>query len=117
LIVEDSLTTRELEKNILKSAGFQVDTAVDGIDAFNKIAEEKPDLIVTDIQMPRMDGFKMTEKLKQDTKYKNIPVVMVTALVKDEEKRRGIEVGADAYITKTSFNQAYLIEIIERFIG
>jgi two-component system chemotaxis sensor kinase CheA len=117
LIVEDSLTTRELEKSIMISVGYDVDTAVDGVDAFNKIASVKPDLIITDVQMPRMDGFVMTEKLKHDTKYKEIPVIMVTALAKDSERKRGIEVGADAYITKSDFDQTTLVEIIEQLIG
>jgi two-component system chemotaxis sensor kinase CheA len=117
LIVEDSLTTRELEKSIMTSVGYFVETAVDGIDALNKIATSKPDLIITDIQMPRMDGFRMTEKLKQEAKYKDIPVVMVTALARDAEKKRGIELGADAYITKTDFDQSHLVDIIEQLIG
>ncbi|UCC10996.1 MAG: hybrid sensor histidine kinase/response regulator, partial [candidate division WOR-3 bacterium] len=117
LIVEDSLTTRELEKSILTSVGYDVDTAVNGVDALNKIFERIPDLIITDVQMPEMDGFQLTKKLRTDTKYQEIPVVMVTALAKDEEKRRGIEAGADAYITKTDFDQANLVETIERLIG
>lgn len=117
LIVEDSLTTRELEKSILTSVGYDVDTAVNGVDALNKIFERAPDLIITDVQMPEMDGFQLTKKLRMDARYQEIPVVMVTALAKDEEKRRGIEAGADAYITKTDFDQANLVVTIERLIG
>lgn len=117
LIVEDSLTTRELEKSIMVSVGYEVDTAVDGVDALNKIASIKPDLIITDVQMPRMDGFVMTEKLKRDKKYKEIPVIMVTALAKESEKKRGVEVGADAYITKSDFDQTKLVGVIEQLIG
>jgi two-component system chemotaxis sensor kinase CheA len=117
LIVEDSLTTRELEKSIMVSIGYDVATAVDGVDALNKIASVKPDLIITDVQMPRMDGFLMTEKLKRDRKYKEIPIIMVTALAKDSEKKRGIEVGADAYIAKSDFDQTHLVGVIEQLIG
>ncbi|UCC12831.1 MAG: response regulator, partial [candidate division WOR-3 bacterium] len=99
------------------SVGYDVDTAVNGVDALNKIFERKPDLIITDVQMPEMDGFQLTKRLRQEAKYQEIPVVMVTALAKDEEKRRGIEAGADAYITKTDFDQANLVETIERLIG
>jgi two-component system chemotaxis sensor kinase CheA len=117
LIVEDSLTTRELEKNILKSLGYEIATAVDGVDALNKINEQKPDLIVTDIQMPRLDGFELTKKIKDDSKYKDIPVVIVTTLDSEEEKKKGIEIGADAYITKSSFDQTNLVNTIESLIG
>jgi chemotaxis protein histidine kinase CheA len=116
LIVEDSFTTRELEKSILEAQGYQVDTAVDGLDAMDKLSKNKPALIVTDIQMPRMDGFELCHMVKQNEQFKDIPVVMVTALEKEEDKRRGIEVGAAAYITKSSFEQKNLLETIERLI-
>jgi two-component system chemotaxis sensor kinase CheA len=117
LIVDDSLTTRELERNILEASGYDVHVAVDGLDGLNKVSEGRFDLIISDVQMPRMDGFHMVERLKQNEQYKDIPVIMVTALQKDEEKRRGIEVGASAYIVKSSFDQAALLDTIERLIG
>jgi len=117
LIVEDSFTTRELERSILEAQGYDIATAIDGLEAIDKISQAKPDLIVADIQMPRMDGFEMCRTLKKNDEYKDIPVVMVTALEKEEDKRRGIEVGAEAYITKTSFDQKNLLETIERLIG
>ena len=116
LVAEDSLTTRTLEKNILEAAGFDVTTAVDGAEALTKLHEQSFDVVVTDVQMPRMDGFGLTERIKKDDRFKNIPVVLVTALQTEADKRRGIEAGADAYITKGTFDQKRFLEIIQRFI-
>ncbi|MFH1413260.1 MAG: response regulator [Candidatus Omnitrophota bacterium] len=117
LVVEDAFSTRELEKSILEGQGYFVDTAVDGLDALDRLVGVKYDLIVSDIQMPRMDGFQFCKTIKQNEDYKDIPVVMVTALGKEEDKKRGIEVGASAYIVKTAFDQSNLIDTIERLIG
>ena len=117
LIVDDSLTTRELERSILEASGYNVTVAVDGLDGLNKVSEQAFDLIISDIQMPRMDGFQMVEKLKQSNQFSDIPVLIVTSLQRDEEKRRGIEVGASAYIVKSSFDQANLIDTIQMLIG
>ena len=117
LIVEDSLITRELEKNMLEFQGYKVDVAIDGIEAMGKIAQTKPDLIISDIQMPRMDGFELCKTIRGNDEYKEIPIIMVTSLEKGEYKRRGIEVGADAYIVKAEFDQANLLSTIERLIG
>ena len=117
LVVEDALSTRELEKSIIEAQGYSVDTAVDGLDALNKVAQCKYDLIVCDVKMPRMEGFELCQTLKQNDEHKDIPVIFVTALDKEEEKRRGIEVGAAAYILKSTFEQTNLLDTIERLIG
>ncbi|MFC1496558.1 response regulator [Candidatus Margulisiibacteriota bacterium] len=117
LIVEDALTTRELERSILETQGYKVVTAIDGLDALGKIHKEKPDIVIADINMPRMDGFEMCRIIKNDDKIKNIPVLMVTALEREEDLRRGLTVGADAYISKGKFNQQNLLEMIERHVG
>ena len=117
LVVEDAFSTRELEKSILETQGYLVDTAVDGLDALERMTGTKYDLIVSDIEMPRMDGFELCKTIKKSEGYEDIPVVMVTALEKDEDKRRGIEVGAAAYIVKTAFEQTNLLDTIERLIG
>lgn len=117
LVVEDSLSVRELEKSIIENHGYTVDTAVDGLDGLDKLLKSNFDLIVTDIQMPRMDGFEFCQTLKKNTQYKDIPVVIVTTLEKTEDKRRGIEVGAQAYIVKSVFNQANLLDTIKRLVG
>lgn len=117
LIAEDSLLTAELEKNILENNGYEVDLAVDGVDAMDKLYMRKYDLLVTDIDMPRMNGFELTAKVRAGKKYKDIPIVMVTAREKVEDKRRGMEVGADAYILKKEFDQGNLLNTTKRLIG
>jgi len=117
LVVEDNLSTRELEKSMLEAQGYLVNTAVDGLDGLDKITTGKYDLIVSDVKMPRMDGFDFCEKVKNNDEYKDIPVIIVTSLEKEEDKRRGIEVGAAAYILKKAFDQMNLLDTIERLIG
>ena len=117
LVVEDAFSTRELEKSILETHGYIVDTAVDGLDALDRIIGSKYDLIVSDIEMPRMNGFELCQTLKKNEGYKEIPFVMVTALQKEEDKRRGMEVGAAAYIVKSGFEQTNLLDTIERLVG
>ncbi|MBN1521528.1 MAG: response regulator, partial [Candidatus Aureabacteria bacterium] len=117
LIAEDSLTTRELERSILESEGYVVETAMDGIDALNIVSQEQFDLIISDIEMPRMNGFELCKAIKQNSETKDIPVIIVTSLDKEEDKRRGIEVGAQAYIVKSTFDQSNLLDAIERLIG
>ena len=117
LVVEDSVMSRELEKNILEASGYDVDVAVDGVDGLSKLEEKSYDLIVSDIEMPRMDGFQFIETLKKDERYKHIPTIIVTSLSKEEEKRRGYEVGAEAYIVKGAFDQTSLLNAVESLIG
>jgi two-component system chemotaxis sensor kinase CheA len=116
LVVDDSIMTRTLQMNIIESYGYNVVTAVDGKDALSKVQENNFDLIVSDIQMPNMNGLEFTEKIKSDDRYKKIPVILVTALESDEDKKRGIEVGADAYIIKSSFDQSNLLNTIKRLL-
>lgn len=116
LLAEDSITTRTQEKRILESAGYEVVTAVDGVDAFGKLSSGHFDALVSDIQMPNMDGLSLTEKIRKETKYKDIPIILVTALSSEEDKRRGVEVGADAYITKPSFDQKSFVSTIKRLV-
>jgi len=117
LVVEDAISTRELEKSILEAEGYSVDTAVDGMDALDRVMRSEYDLVVTDINMPRMDGFEFCETMKKNEKLQEIPVVVVTSLETEDEKRKGIRVGASAYIIKTSFDQTNLLDTIERLIG
>jgi two-component system chemotaxis sensor kinase CheA len=116
LVVEDALTTRELEKHILEVAGYEVDVAVDGLDALEKVRQKSYDLLVVDVQMPRLDGFELTKRLKTDAKYRDIPIVIVTTMEKEKDKRKGIEVGADAYMVKSAFDQGNFLDTIERLI-
>src|SRR3989339_390720 len=117
LVAEDSMITAELEKNILVNAGYEVDVAIDGIDAMDKLHGKKYDLLVTDIDMARMDGFELTSKVRADKRLKDLPVIVVTVREKVEDKRKGIEVGADAYILKKEFDQSNLLNTIKRLIG
>ena len=117
LVVDDSITTRTLEKNILEAEGYDVQLATDGEEALAAIRSEGlPDLIVSDIIMPRMDGFELTQQLKEDPQTAYMPVILVTSLDSPEDKARGIEAGADAYIVKSSFDQNNLLETIEQLI-
>ncbi|MBT0959564.1 hybrid sensor histidine kinase/response regulator [Denitromonas iodatirespirans] len=116
LVVEDSITARILLKSILESAGYRVDTAVDGIDALTALRTGAYDLVVSDVEMPRMDGFSLTESIRQDKKLADTPVILVTALESREDRERGVEAGANAYIVKSSFDQSDLFEAIRRLI-
>lgn len=116
LVAEDSITSRSLLKNVLESAGYDVSAVVDGVDALTALRERKFDVVVSDVEMPRMDGFILTEKIRADKRFAEVPVVLVTALESREHKERGVEAGANAYIVKSSFDQSNLLEVIERLI-
>jgi two-component system chemotaxis sensor kinase CheA len=117
LVVDDAFSTRELLKNIFETHGYVVDTAVDGLDGLDKLVSAKFDLVVSDVQMPRMDGFEFCQSIRKNDDYKQTPVIIITALDREEDKRRGIEVGASAYIVKSVFDQTNLLDAIERLIG
>jgi len=116
LVVDDSLTTRNLEKNILETAGYETKVAADGVEALSVLQSDHCDLVVSDILMPEMDGFEFTAAVKADPNLREIPVILVTALESREDKERGIEVGADAYIVKSSFDQETLLDAVEQLI-
>jgi len=117
LICEDSFTTRELERSIFEAAGYDVEVAMDGAQGLSKLRQGLQfDAVVTDVQMPNMTGFELTRAIKNDPALDQLPVIIVTSLERDEEKIEGIEAGADAYITKSVFNQDTLLETVERLI-
>ena len=116
LVAEDSITARTLLKNILETAGYQVATAVDGVDAFTQLRSGEFDLVVSDVDMPRMSGFELTTRIRSDKKLGELPVVLVTALESREDRELGIDVGANAYIVKSSFDQSNLLEAVRRLI-
>jgi two-component system chemotaxis sensor kinase CheA len=116
LIVEDSITARTLVKSILEVAGYEVVATVDGLDALTRLKTEPFDLVVSDVDMPRLNGFELTTKIRADKKLADLPVVLVTALGSPEDRAYGIEVGANAYIVKSDFDQSNLIEIIGRLL-
>jgi two-component system chemotaxis sensor kinase CheA len=116
LVAEDSITSRMLLKAILESAGYRVKTAVDGIEAFTLLRAEHFDLCVSDVEMPRLNGFDLTARIRADKKLSELPLVLVTALESREDRERGIDVGANAYLVKSSFDQSNLIEAVRRLI-
>ncbi|MGH6960738.1 MAG: response regulator, partial [Dongiaceae bacterium] len=114
LLVEDSITSRMLLKGILESAGFRVKTAVDGMEAFTLLRTETVDLVVSDVEMPRLNGFDLTARVRADRKLADLPVVLVTALETREDRERGVDVGANAYLVKSSFDQNNLLDAVRR---
>lgn len=114
LVVEDSITSRTLLKNILETAGYRVTTVVDGVEAMTRLKEGRFDLVVSDADMPRMNGFELTAKIRGDRDLNELPVVLVTALDSREDRERGVDAGASAYIVKSSFNQSDLLETVQR---
>lgn len=116
LIVEDSVTARILLKNILSSAGYQIKTAVDGLEALSILKTEPVDLMLTDVEMPRMNGFDLTRKSREIESLKDLPIVICTSLGSKEDRERGIEAGANAYVKKSSFTQGHLLDIVRQLL-
>ena len=117
LLAEDVLSTAMLEKNVLEAAGFSVVIARDGREALERAAQETFDLVITDILMPRMDGFELVERLRRDKLYKDVPIIVVTTRESDADKKRGLKAGADAYLLKSEFTGEGLLDTIERLLG
>jgi two-component system chemotaxis sensor kinase CheA len=116
LMVEDSITVRTQVKRILENAGYEVIAAVDGLDGYEKLRTKSVDAVVSDIQMPHLDGLELTARIRQHKEYTDLPVILVTSLASEEDKRRGAEVGANAYIVKSAFDQNVLLETLGRLI-
>jgi two-component system chemotaxis sensor kinase CheA len=116
LVADDSMTIRSLEKNILEIAGYRVGLATDGFEAWTMLQTRDFDLLVSDIMMPRMNGFELTEKIRADPRLKNLPVILVTSLDSGDDKEKGKLAGADAYIVKSAFDQEGLLDSIRRMI-
>lgn len=116
LAVDDSLTTRTLVRNVLEAAGYRVTTAVDGQEAWNQMRSARFDLVVTDVEMPVMNGFELTRTIKTSEDFAATPVIIVTSLASESDKQKGIEVGADAYIVKGDFETRVLLDVVEQLI-
>jgi len=117
LVVDDSLNTREIEKDVLEAYGYHVTLAEDGLDGLQKAMEGNFDAVLTDVEMPNMDGFSLTARLRQEEKYRDKPIVIITSREKEEDKRRGVQVGADAYIVKGDFDQSNLVDTLRALLG
>jgi two-component system chemotaxis sensor kinase CheA len=116
MIAEDSITSRMLLKNVLESVGYHVESTVDGAAALAELKTGNFDALVSDVDMPRMNGFVLTERVRADRKLANLPVILVTSLASQEDKERGIEAGASAYIVKSSFDQSNLLSVLDRLL-
>ena len=117
LVVDDSLTVRELERKLLIGRGYEVNVAVDGMDGWNILRSENYDLLVTDIDMPRMDGIELVGLVRRDAQLNAMPVVVVSYKDREEDRRRGLEAGADYYLAKSSFHDETLLEAVQMLIG
>jgi two-component system sensor histidine kinase and response regulator WspE len=117
LVVDDSLTVRELERKLLDHAGYEVEVAVDGMDGWNVVRTGQFDLIVSDIDMPRMDGIELVSLIRRDPKLKSLPVMIVSYKDREQDRQRGLEAGADYYLTKSSFQDEGLLRAVADLIG
>jgi len=117
LVVEDSVTSRTLLQTLIERAGYQVRTATDGIEAFAILKQHQFDIVVSDIDMPRMNGFTLTEKIRADERLAHLPVVLVTSLDSLEDQNHGLAIGADAYIIKSSFNRSGILDILATLLA
>ncbi len=117
LIVDDSITTRTLEKNILEAAGYEIITATNGLEALDVLERTVCALMVADVEMPFMNGFELTAKVRQNERFNQLPVILVTSLDSEEHKAQGFQAGADAYIVKGNFDQGELLQTVRQLIG
>lgn len=117
LIVDDSLTVREVERKLLESRGYSVDVAVDGMDGWNTVRVANYDLVISDIDMPRMNGIELVSRIKNDPKLRHLPVMIVSYKDRQEDRDRGLEAGADYYLAKGSFHDDTLIEAVIDLVG
>lgn len=116
LVADDSITTRTLEQSILENAGYRVQVVADGTQALEALHSGSFDLLITDVEMPGLDGFELTRRLRADPRLANLPVIIVTSLGSEEHRRRGLEVRADAYVVKSSFETRELLEVVGQLL-
>jgi len=117
LVVDDSLTVRELQRKLLRGRGYDVAVAVDGMDGWNALRSEDFDLLITDIDMPRMDGIELVSLLRRDNRLQSLPVMVVSYKDREEDRRRGLDAGADYYLAKASFHDDALLDAVVELIG
>src|SRR5579872_176291 len=117
LVIDDSLTVRELERKLLGNRGYIVDVAVDGLDAWNAVRSGNYDLVLTDVDMPRLDGVELLKLIRKDSRLKSLPVMIVSYKDREEDRQRGLEAGADYYLTKGSFHDETLVRAVSDMIG
>lgn len=117
LVADDSITVRELERKILRSRGYQVDVAVDGMEAWNKMRAEQYDLLISDVDMPRLNGIDLVRRVRQDQRLGTLPVIIVSYKDREEDRLRGLEAGANHYLTKSSFQDDTFVRAVADIIG
>ena len=117
LVVDDALTVRELQRAILERAGYEVRTANDGLEALGLLAQKRAELVLTDVEMPNLDGFGLTARIRGEPKLANIPVLIITSRGSDEDRRRGMEAGCDGYIVKSEFDEGRLLSAVSALLG
>ena len=117
LVVDDSITSRTLEQSVLAAAGYDVVTAVDGAEGWRTIERQEIALVVSDVEMPHLDGIALCERIRANARTASLPVILVTSLDEPAQRERGLEAGADAYITKSSFDQDTLLDTVRMLLG
>jgi chemotaxis protein histidine kinase CheA len=117
LVVEDSVGVRELERVILEGAGYQVETAVDGLDGASRLRDDPADLVLSDVEMPGMDGFDLTRTIRRTKGWENVPVIIMTSRGEDAARQAGLDAGASAYLLKNEFDQEQLVQTVRRLVG
>ena len=117
LVVDDSLTVRELERKLIESRGYEVEIAVDGMDGWNAVRTGNYDLVVTDVDMPRLDGIELVNRIKKDARLNSLPIMIVSYKDREDDRRRGLDAGADYYLTKGSFHDESLLRAVVDLIG
>ena len=117
LLVEDSIIIRTQMQRLLKGAGYDVTIAVDGLEGLNKVQNNQFDIVVSDVEMPNMTGLEMTAQIRQQSQYDKLPIILITTLASAEDKQRGKDVGANAYLTKGDFDQNLLFQTIDQLIA
>jgi len=117
MVVDDTMMVRELQRSILERGGYRVRTASDGAEALALLNEEPADLVVTDLEMPNLDGFQLVKSIRSHPRITNVPVLIVSSHASAEDQQRGLDAGADGYIIKTSFDEAGLLSAVSRLLG
>jgi two-component system chemotaxis sensor kinase CheA len=117
LVVDDSITSRSLEQSVLAAAGYDVVTAVDGLEGWRTIEREDIALVVSDVEMPHLDGIGLCERIRASERTASLPVILVTSLNQPAQRARGLEAGADAYVTKSSFDQDDFLRVARQLVA
>jgi CheY-like chemotaxis protein len=117
LVVEDSVGVRELERVILEAAGYLVETAVDGLDGASRLRDDPADLVLSDVEMPGMDGFDLTRTIRRTKGWENVPVIIMTSRGEDHARQAGLDAGCSAYLLKNEFDQEQLVSTVRRLVG